>query len=384
MYKNKLKKIIFDILRISLGVILLYSSLTKAIDPVGAMFNLEHKLSFIGFYDFFKPFIFIWVILTCLLEFIIAISLIFGLLIRYSIIAIVILQSLYLPFLYIVAKQNPFYTVSSCNPLIISNLNNFILNTVLWLVAIIVFLLRKNFYVSKLNERLQLNWILTSGLVLFFFILINYSFLPIFDLTCFPKGTDLNKKIEKYFIDVDRYHKYKIKVLYYNKKTKKFKYFQEENIPWKDSSWIWINTKLIPIKQTFKGEINNFCIVNSLGRDITDSLLNIKEPLVIITSYNLEGVNKRGLRKAIEFARIFRDQYFSIAYLFTNADQKTVDSIIELTGAYDIEFCYLDQIFLKSISRSNPEIIILKRGVILMKRHYNLLPNLKKINFYMY
>ena len=80
---------------------------------------------------------------------------------------------------------------------------------------------------------------------------------------------------------------------------------------------------------------------------------------------------------------MFRDQYFPVAYCLTASDQRAVDSIIELTGAYDIEFCFTDPQFLKSLIRANPGVIILKQGVILRKRHYNLLPDLKKNNFYM-
>ncbi len=381
--RKKKKITIFDIARILIGVILLYTSLTKAIDPLGATFETEHKTMIIGGQQELQRLSFIITFLFIVIEFVLGVSLIFGLFLRHAVLISVVLFTVYLPLSYIIAVRNPYYSGLSCNPFDLSNQYMFLRNLILWILSIILLFNKKKLKPSKLNERYQLSWVLTTTLGIIFFILINYSFLPIVDFTCFPKGTDLNAKVEKYFTDVKTYHKYKAKLLYYNKQTRKFKYFNEENIPWRDTNWVWINTKLIPQKQTVKGALSKFCIVNSLGRDITDSLLHIKEPVILIVSYDLNKINVSGFRKTLDYARVFRDQYFPVAYCLTASDQKAVDSIIELTGAYDIEFCFTDPQFLKSLIRANPGIIILKEGVIIKKRSYNLLPNLEKNNFYM-
>lgn len=382
MKKDKWKIILLDSLRILIGIILLYTSIIKALDPVGTMFALEHKFSMLGIYSQVKAFVFILSFLFIFLEFSIGISLVFKLFIDKTITFSIILFSIYLPLSFITARNEPNYSGLSCNPFALSNIQMFIRNLILLVFSIILFINKKHIKPTKLSERYQLSWLLTSASGIFFVILISYSFSSIIDFSCFHKGTDLNKKIEKYYMNQRLYHNFRVKVLYYNDKTRKFKFFKENNLPWKDTNWVWINTKVIPIRKTTRGLLNNFCIVNSLGRDITDSLLHIREPLLLIVSYDLKRVNIRGLHKAIEFARKFRDKYFPTAYCLTSSSQKIVDSIIELTGAYDIEFCYTNSQFLKSLTRANPSVLILKKGVIIMKRHYNLLPNLKKINFY--
>ncbi len=380
---KKSKITVFDIIRIIIGLILLYTSIIKALDPLGAAFEIEHKLQILGSLEQLQALVFLFTLLAILLEFVLGVSLIFGLFIHQSIVVSVVVFSIYIPLSYLIAIRNPYYSGLTCNPLDLSNQQMLIRNIILWILSLILLFNRRKIKESKINERLQLSWILTSTLGIMFFILINYSFLPLVDFSCFPRGTDLNQKLEEYFTDVKCYHNYKTKLLYYNKQTRKFKYFKEDHIPWEDTNWVWINTKLIPQRKTVKGALSRFCIVNSLGRDITDSLLHIKEPVLIIVSYDLQRLNVRGFRRTLEFARVFRDQYFPVAYCLTASDQQAVDSIVELTGAYDIEFCFTDPQFLKSLIRANPGIIILKQGVIQRKRHYNLLPDLKKNNFYM-
>ncbi len=384
MRDNKTLKILLNTIRIILGLSLLYFALIKALDPTGSSFEINEKLNIIFGTDKVR---FISLILTVFLitvEFSIGVNLVFKFFPKITASATLILFLAYAPVSYFVAQANPYYSGVSCSPLNISNRQLFIFNMIFLLLAIILFFFKKKLKTNeKINERRQLSWLLTANMVLYFFLLINYSFAPIIDFSCYPKGTDLNKKIENYYLNTKKYHNYKVKLLYFNNKTKKFKYFSEKKIPWKDSNWIWINTKLIPHKYTRKGEITNFCIYNSLGRDITDSLLHLKEPVVFIVSYDLKNVNIRGFRKSLQFARKFRDQYFPVAYCLTSADQQTVDSIIELSGAYDIEFCYTNENFLRALVSSNPAIVILKDGVIISKRHYNLLPDLKKHNYYM-
>jgi hypothetical protein len=375
-------KSLANIIRTIVAILLILESIVKAIDPVGFSYIISNMLTFIGGKELAaiaKPL----TIVLITLEFTLGIMLLFKFLLKTALNTIVVITFAYSLVTFFMAQKG-YKSFCSCNmPFLLYNAwSIFIISFTGFLLAVTLRLLKKFYTPAQINEKYQLSWTLTAALIILTFEFINYTFLPIIDFTPYKIGVNLAKERQAQIID----KKFKVTLLYKNKQTGKIHKFTEDSFPWNDTiHWEWVETK---VKEIHKGKtkrnyICDFQIINPLGKDITDSILSIREPVLLIIAYDLDKMNLKGFVKTLKFAREFSDQYHETVYCLTASSQKKIDSIVELTGAYDLEFCHTDESILKMMVRANPGIIILKNGVIIAKRSYNTLPKLKKKNYYM-
>ena len=160
-------------------------------------------------------------------------------------------------------------------------------------------------------------------------------------------------------------------------KTGEVKEFTEENIPWQDTNWVWQETKTVVVREGQDNGIHDFFFFNQEQQDITDSLLSIKQPVLLIISYNLKKANRTGLGKAVKLADRFTKKYYPIAYLVTGSTEKDIRALTDRINCYCLEVLTGDETMLKTIIRSNPGIVILQDGKIIGK--YSFLTNPEKI-----
>ncbi len=355
-----MKRTIANIFRILAGFMLIFYAVIKALDPVGASIAMSASLASL----FGKSMSALAMPLTLALlltEFTLGVALIFRLLLSYAIRFSFLLSVFYVIIsLFILPKE--YYPFCGCGwELIFYNKKiNLYFNFVLLFVMFFVLVFKKQYKPAKILEKYQLSWLLTSALAISVFVFINYTMLSLMDFTPFRRGTDLKKKLVV--------------------KTQDDKPDAEKNFFLHDSACFDNVNKFLTINNCYTD--CKFNIINPYGQNITDSLLNLNEPLLLIIAYDLDKMNLRGFTKILKFARQFTDQYNNTAYCLTSSPPKVIDSIIELTGAYDIEFCHSDETTLKMLIRSNPGVMILKHGIIIAKRNYNTLPNLKRQHFY--
>ncbi len=366
------------LIRILLGISLIISGTIKAIDPVGIMFKISDFFSQILQIPQLQAFSFLITVIIIIVEFTLGVMLIANFFPKITIPVTFSLLLIYTIFSAFSVLSHKNYQIALTNIFYLSNKQILLKNILLCLFSFILVIFPHSQGNTLINERFQISITLSASLVIFAFMFVNYTFLPIIQTGPFRKGTNISKLIQNSNPNLN----FKTYLYYKNKKNGKIYKFSEKQFPWKDTlHWTWVKTINIPI-QNPKYQKINFYIRNPLGKDITDSLLNSFSPVLLIVCYNLEYTNIHGFIKILKFSRKFTEQYFPVAYCLTSSPQKVIDSFIDLTGAYDIEFCHSDPKTLKLMIHANPGIIIIKKGIILMKRSYNNLPNLKKINFY--
>ncbi len=376
-----MKQTLLNTVRILTALILIAVSIFMASDPLNFSYFIGDVLSHV----FAKPLEAFALLLTYLMlitqfslgfmlltKFLLklAIKVNFGLSVIYLIISFILARTHFVP----TNKYFIFYQLFNSWYL-------FFLSVLYFSLSIVIFLFAKKYKPAHLIEKYQLSWTLTAASFILLFAFFNYTFLPIIDLSKFRTGSCLKKILNETI-----YHKkyYRTYLYYENKQTKQIKVFSEHNYPWRDTThWKWLKTEIQSFENKFKIRKCNFEIINPLGQNITDSILNIKTPVLLIIAQDLNLTNLRGFVKTLKFAREFTGEYFPVAYCLTASSQRQIDSIIELTGAYDIEFCKSDKLVLRQMVKANPGIMIIRNGQILMKRNFFTLPKLKKFNFYM-
>lgn len=357
--------------RILLGLTFIFSGFVKGIDPLGSTYK---------FTDYFNAFHMPWLtdlafglgVLLAAAEFIIGAALLFNFFIRITSWVTLSFMVFFTLLTFYLSLTNP---VTDCgcfgDALVITNWQTFYKNIVLLALAIFVFVQRENFK-SKNGPVLSIGF--TAMTSIFYFYLVAYSFnhLPIIDFSPYKVGVNIPEALT--MPEGAKKDIYENSFIYKNKKTGKSKEFSEANIPWQDTlNWEY-EKSLDPIlvQKGYHPPIHDFRIETPEGEDIKDFFLYDDKYTFIAIAYNLEKTNRVGMMKIAALAHEAKSKGYQFIGL-TASSPDSFDSFKEETGA-QFDFFNTDEITLKTIIRANPGLIILKKGTILRKYHFNDVP----------
>jgi triosephosphate isomerase len=135
--------------------------------------------------------------------------------------------------------------------------------------------------------------------------------------------------------------------------------------------WEWKKTKNTIISEGKENSIHDFIILNEDGSDITKELLSKSSASVFIISYDLNKADKEGFIKIAELAKEVPSLTF---YGLTNGTFDQNEEFRHETQAA-FPFYSVDQTTLKTIIRSNPGLVLLKKGSVIGKWHINDMPD---------
>jgi len=216
---------------------------------------------------------------------------------------------------------------------------------------------------------------------------------------------------------------------YLYKKNGQLKEFTE--IP--DSTWIWVKTITNVISEGYKPPIHDFSIYSNDDGDITENILNDTNYVMLLISYKINKSNFDGFIKATKLANKCKNNNIkfycltaspdndvlqlkdSLSKIFNykniNESEKTIETIYyyekdgevkefdennqpegdewTFVGTEPVEnkqintsrkgfvfkFYSTDETTLKTIIRANPGLVLLKKGTIIDKWHFNNFPS---------
>jgi uncharacterized membrane protein YphA (DoxX/SURF4 family) len=359
------------IARILLGLTFVFSGFVKGIDPWGSTYK---------FTDYFNAFHLPWLtefafalgILLAAAEFFLGVAMIFNFFIRITSWFMLAFMVFFTGLTFVLALTNP---VTDCgcfgDALIITNWQTFYKNIVLISLAIYIFIQRKNFK-SKNGPVLSIAF--TGMTVVFYFYLVAYSYnhLPIIDFSPYKVGVNIPDAMK--IPDNAPKAIYENNFIYQNIKTGENKKFTEANIPWKDTlTWKYVKSEdPVIIQEGYTPPIHDFRIESTDGEDIKDFFLYDDKYTFMVIASNLQKTNREGMAKVVSLAREAKDRGYHFI-LLTATSPDSFEAFRNETAA-DFDFFNTDEIALKTIIRSNPGLIILKKGTILKKYHFNDIP----------
>lgn len=372
MENNRQHKIIglwVNICRFSLAIVFIFSGFVKAVDPLGTQYKIQDYLAAFGWTDFIPDFLpFLGAILIGIVEFCLGVYLFFGIRRKITPRALVLIMSLMTPFTLWLALDNP---VSDCGcfgeSVIMSNWQTFGKNILLLIASVTVFKWRRRVFPLVTT---RLDWLIALYGFLFILGITSYCYykLPVFDFRPYRIGTDIRAGMEIPEGEMSTVYETR----FIMQKDGKTEEFVLDNYP--DSTWTFVDTKLVVKEKGYEPPIHDFFIVRQDdGEDITDKVLDDENYTFLLVSHQLELADD----STIDLINELYDYSLLYGYPFyclTSSSDEEILKWQDSTGA-EYPFCLTDNTTLRTMIRSNPGLILLKDGVILNKWGVNELPD---------
>ena len=378
--KRSLLKVAAELSRIIVGITFLFSGFVKAVDPLGFTYKIQDYLIAFQLTDLFAlalP----AAIAMVVLEFLIGLFLLMGIYRRITSILATIFMAVFLPLTLWIAIGNP---VEDCgcfgDALIISNWATFYKNIILSVCAL--FLLFNYKLLTPLFSIKAVKF--AAGYAVIFavtFAIYNTVKLPVIDFRPFKIGSDIAEQMK---IDPEKGDV--VENIFIYSKNGVEKEFTEDDYPWNDSTWIFVDMQSRIIREGEKPKIEDFHLtlyvydeeesIYSPEEDITDAILEHPGYSFLMVSCFLTEMSSKHLEdfKAIEQ---FAGNNETAFYLLTASSEDEIKKWSQKNGN-NFTFVSADERMLKTMIRTNPGLVLLHNGKVINKWDEYSLPDINK------
>ncbi|MBQ4820644.1 BT_3928 family protein [Aquimarina sp. MMG016] len=357
-------KILVHFSRIFVAALFLFSGFVKLNDPLGFSYKLQEYFSEgVLNMEFLIPVALLLAVFLVIFEVILGITLILGYLPKFTVWSL-LLMIVFFTFLTFYSAY--FNKVTDCgcfgDALPLTPWESFTKDIILLVLILVLFFGRK--HITPILPAASHKWIVfmsfTACLAFAYHVLMH---LPTFDFRAYKIGTNIQKGMEvpedapKAVFD---YHW-------------KFNVNGEEKIITTNGEYptveggTYIDVETEVVEEGYAPPIHDFSIEKN-GNDYTTEYLE-KENVIAIIMYNLSKSEAEGLSRIKEFTDNAMAQGYDVIGL--TASTPITISQIKQQYSLDFDFYTTDETALKTILRSNPGIIQLKKGTIVDKLHWN-------------
>jgi len=362
-------KYLVGLSRIFVGILFIISGFIKLNDPVGFSFKLEEYFSQ-GVLDlpFLEPYALAISIFVVIFEVLLGVMLLIGFRAKFTIWSL-LLMIVFFTFLTFYSAY--FNKVTDCgcfgDAVKLTPWESFIKDIVLLVFIIVLFLGRK--YVKPIFGSNSKRVITITTLILcigFANYVLNH--LPALDFRPYKIGAKIQdgmgvpegapKAVFEYAWKFNVHGEEKVLVT-------------NGEYPTVDGEFIDVETT--EIQKGYEPPIHDFTLEQQ-GEDFSASLL--EEPkLLMIVAYDLRKSNYKAFSKL----KVIIDEALEKGYKVIGMSASGPDQTDKLVKEYQLnmQFYFTDETTLKTIVRSNPGILVLEKGTIKQKLHYNDMNNLR-------
>ncbi len=360
-------KYILIISRYLLAILFIFSGFVKGVDPYGFAYKLDDY--FRAFHaDFFQPLSLALSFILCAAELFIGLLLLFGVRLRLAAWGAFLFMVVFTPLTFVLAIFNPVHDCGCFGDAIkLTNWETFYKNIVFFAAA---------FALLKYRSQLKQNITGIKEIILFIVLLgiafyppfIGYTRLPLYDFRPYKLGVNIAEAMK--IPDGAPADVYKT-TLYYQKDGV-VKEFNENNIPWQDTTWKYVDAKSEVIKKGYTPSIEGFSIQSLDGNEVTDNILSYDGYYFLAISYRLDKSNQESIKRLNEVYFKAKEAGYGFACV-TNSTKGDIDAFVSKSGsAYP--FFNADGTMLKTVIRANPGLILLYKGTIIGQWHYSMIP----------
>ncbi len=356
-------KILVTFSRIVVAALFLFSGFIKLNDPLGFSYKLQEYFSEgVLNMEFLIPIALLLAVFLVIFEIILGITLILGYLPKFTVWSL-LLMIVFFTFLTFYSAY--FNKVTDCgcfgDALPLTPWESFTKDIILLGLILVLFFGRK--YSTPIGPVAAHKWIVFAGftacLGFAYYVLMH---LPVFDFRAYKIGTNIQEGMEV----PDGAPKAEFAYHW------KFEVNGEETVittsgDYPEVAGEFIEVETETIDEGYEPPIHDFAIEKD-EVDHTATFLE-KENLIIIVTYNLSKSETEGFNAIKEITDKARSQGYDVIGLTASAP---VDiSMVVAKHNLNFEFYTTDETALKTILRSNPGIVKLKKGTIVEKLHWN-------------
>lgn len=359
-------RILTTVSRLLAGFVFIFSGFVKGVDPLGTAYKMEDYFIAYGI-EWLMPASLVLAIILVTAEFLIGITLVFNLKIKWASWGLLLMMSFFTIVTFYDALENP---VPDCgcfgDALTLTNWQTFYKNIFLMIPTIIVFIRR-----NRINQ--VLSWkaqgYITAGVAVLFvaFSYYNYQHLPMIDFRNWKVGNKMyleNPEPVKYYLT------------FRNKETGEEKEFLSPNYPYNDSAWMskweYVDKRVVDPNE-FEG--HELQILDSAGNDYTDNYIRNPDYQFILIAKDIEKANREDFEKIKPFAQKAGNDGYEFIALASGGNIYEYKEKIEA----GFPFYQADEIVLKTMIRANPGLMLMKDGEVLAKWHNNDFPAYKEV-----
>ncbi len=374
------EKIIVELSRIIVGATFMFSGFVKAVDPFGFTYKIQDYLIAFNLTEFFS-FALPVAVLMVVAEFALGVLLLLGIYRKTTTRLIGLFMLFFTPLTLWIALTNP---VEDCgcfgDALIISNWQTFYKNIILLAGTILLVIKWKKItpLFSTEIKNLTALFVVVFGIL---FSLYNVILLPVLDFRPYKIGASIQDGM---YVDLEKADVYESIFIY--SKDGVEKEFDEENFPWDDSTWVFVDMKTRLVKKGEKPAIEDFAVEAlyqdvtgswNIGGDITDLVLSDTSYTFLMVSFSLEKMNSKHLDKFKDIMMFAKDN----EYPFYHLTASSTDGVKEWEAHHNtgVQFAHMDERTLKTMVRSNPGLMLIKEGVVINKWDDSKVPSSEKI-----
>lgn len=370
---RRLGRAVQGLCRWLIGLVFLFSGFVKAVDPIGTNYKICDYLEAFGLNELTilaLPAAFIMI----MVEFTIGFNMIFSLKLKVTAIVTALFMAVMTPLTLYLAVANP---VSDCgcfgDAVVITNWQTFWKNVIIDAILILLFFTLK-YNRPRLTEAGQ--WICMMlplfgclGLELY-----CYNHLPIIDFRPYKVGNNIQELMV--IPDDAPVDKYNTTFIY--SKDGVEKEFSLTDAPFEDSTWVFVSQNTELVERGYVPPIHDFSIVVNGEDDITDLVLDPDGYTLLVISSKLEKADSNGFKRINAINKWAETKDIPV-YWLTASFHSVIDEFVKKNGV-TCTMGQTDEITLKTIVRSNPGLVLLKKGTVIKKWHVNDLPSNEELN----
>lgn len=365
-----MKNIITQFSRIFVGILFIISGLIKLNDPVGFSYKLTEYFSEPVFnMPFLEPLTLGLAIFLVILEVVLGVMLLVGYKAKATIWCLLLLIVF---FTFLTFYSAYFDVVKDCgcfgDALHLTPWQSFTKDIVLLFFILILFINKK--LVKPLFLNIVTNIITFASIVLCVFIavrVLNHN--PIKDFRPYKVGTNIEKGMEI----PEGAPKSVVEMIFIYKVNGVEKEFSEKDLMNIPEGATFVDRKDKVITEGYVPPIHDFTMTKD-DSDYKEEFL--KEPkLLVFVTYDLTLSNPEGMKKLEKLNQEAKAKGYKVIGMTASA----ADEITKTKKQFglNIDFYFCDATALKTIERANPSIVVLQKGTIIQKVHYNDIKDLK-------
>lgn len=353
------------------GIVFLFSSFVKGVDPMGTAFKIEEYFAAWsgGLFNFtgLVPFatFFAMVLITC--EFLVGMLLITNAFRRLSAWLLVAMMAFF-TFSTALDAFSSTYGINDCgcfgDAVKLTPLQTFLKNVVLDIPTIWILLTCS----VRRKNRFTRDTLITLAAILAmtFFGLYNINNEPCIDFRPWKVGnrmmnTDPSLQSESF---TTYQNKQSGETVELSAKELMARYAADSLF---DQNWEWVSSRVIDPHEIYAA---GFSMLDADNNDMAVELVGSPDTLIIATIHHLEKVDEDGV-VALQNIYHFADAHNYYMVVLTAALPEAVEEFNQQNGLGDLEWYYTDDKAIETMLRSNPGFIMLQDAVVLGKWHYN-------------